>query len=120
MTRMLKMTSHKDKDTDLQEAVHCNHLVVVQLLTREDPNLPYDTNKAGETPLYLATERGYAEVLKQILGTCDSPADHGPCDRMALHVAVIRYDEGEFILLGLCEQCNGFLELFRFPEKSSH
>ncbi|KAK1588304.1 hypothetical protein Q3G72_021881 [Acer saccharum] len=85
---------------------------------QNDQNAEHD--RAGEAPLYLATERGYVEVLKQILGTCDSPADHGPCDRMALHVAVIRYDEGEFILLGLCEQCNGFLELFRFPEKSSH
>ncbi|KAK1587823.1 hypothetical protein Q3G72_017177 [Acer saccharum] len=51
------------------------------------------TPNAGETPLYLAAERGYADVLDQILTTCTSPADHGPYNRTALHVAVIRKDE---------------------------
>ncbi|KAK0603969.1 hypothetical protein LWI29_010743 [Acer saccharum] len=92
--RMLQMTSHKAKDTALHEAVLYNHVDVVQLLTKADCKVPYDANSACETPLYLAAERGYAEVLKKILSTCIiSPADHGPYDRTALHVAVIRNDE---------------------------
>ncbi|KAK0603951.1 hypothetical protein LWI29_010534 [Acer saccharum] len=90
---MLQMTSHETKDTALHEAVRYGHLDVVKLLAEEDCELPYDANTAGETPLYLAAERGYAAVLDQILTTCTSPADHGPYDRTALHVAVIRKDE---------------------------
>ncbi|KAK2641591.1 hypothetical protein Ddye_023354 [Dipteronia dyeriana] len=92
-SRMLETLSHETKDTALHEAVRYGHLDVVKLLTEEDGEFPYDANTAGETPLYLAAERGYADVLDQILKTCTSPADHGPYDRTALHVAVIRKDE---------------------------
>ncbi|KAK1588262.1 hypothetical protein Q3G72_021441 [Acer saccharum] len=53
----------------------------------------------GETPLYLAAERGYVKVLKEILGTCDSPVDHGHYDRTALHVVIIRNDIAEKLVL---------------------
>ena len=97
---MLQMTN-KARDTALHEAVRYSddHLDVIKVLTEADPELTYDANTAGETPLYLAAERGYADVLEQILTICTSPADHGPYDRTALHVAVIRKDEGEFILV---------------------
>ncbi|KAK4857200.1 hypothetical protein QYF36_025598 [Acer negundo] len=101
--RMLQMASHEAKDTALHEAVRCNHLDVVRILTNEDPSLPYDANTARETPLYIAAERGYAEILKKILSNCISPADHGPYDRTALHVAVIRNDE-EMVTLLLAEE----------------
>ncbi|KAK0604403.1 hypothetical protein LWI29_015347 [Acer saccharum] len=97
--RMLQMTSHGAKDTALHEAVHYNNLDVVQLLTKEDPSLPYDANKAGETPPYLAAERGYKRVLEEILITCYSPADHGPYDRSALHTSVLRNDIDKLIAL---------------------
>ncbi|KAK1587277.1 hypothetical protein Q3G72_011327 [Acer saccharum] len=91
--RMLQMTNEA-RDTALHEAVRDSDddLDVVKVLTEADPELIYEANTAGETPLYLAAERGYAEVLKVIL-TCSSPGDHGPYDRTALHVAVIRKDE---------------------------
>ncbi|KAK0605175.1 hypothetical protein LWI29_023784 [Acer saccharum] len=95
-TKLMLQMTNEAKDTALHEAVRYNHLDMAQLLTREDPSLPYDANTAGETPLYLAAERGYAKVLKEILGTCDSPADHGLYDRTALHVAIIRNDMGKY------------------------
>ncbi|KAK0603714.1 hypothetical protein LWI29_007833 [Acer saccharum] len=88
-TRLMLQMVNEAKDTALHEAVRYNHLDVVQLLTKEDPSLPYDVNKSDETPLYLAVERGYAEILEEILSTCVSPADHGPYSRTALHTAVI-------------------------------
>ncbi|KAK4854984.1 hypothetical protein QYF36_002956 [Acer negundo] len=88
-TKLMLQMINEAKDTALHEAVRYNHLDVVQLLTKEDPSLPYDVNKSDETPLYLAAERGYAEILKEILSTCVSPADHGPYSRTALHATVI-------------------------------
>ncbi|KAI9195160.1 hypothetical protein LWI28_012313 [Acer negundo] len=95
---MLQMINEA-KDTALHEAVRYNHIDVVKVLTVEDHELPYDANNAGKTPLYLAAERGYAEVLQEILHTCISPADHGPCSRTALHATVIRNDIGKLISL---------------------
>ncbi|KAK0605039.1 hypothetical protein LWI29_022108 [Acer saccharum] len=97
--QMLQMINEA-KDTALHEAVRYNHIdVVVQLLTDEDRELPYDSNNDGETPLYLAAERGCKEILRKILDTCNSPADHGPNSRTALHATVIRNDEGKLITL---------------------
>ncbi|KAK0603181.1 hypothetical protein LWI29_002231 [Acer saccharum] len=99
-TRLMLQMTNEARDTALHEAVRYSddHLVVVKINRlmvgfASDPELTYDANTAGETPLYLAAERGYADVLDKILTTCTSPADHGPYDRTALHVAVIRKDE---------------------------
>ncbi|KAJ4717369.1 Ankyrin repeat-containing-like protein [Melia azedarach] len=85
--RMLGMTN-ETKDTALHEAVRYNQVNVVEILSREDPELTYDANNAGETPLYMAAERGFKDVVEHILLTCKSPADHGPMGRTALHAAI--------------------------------
>ncbi|KAE8010315.1 hypothetical protein FH972_006697 [Carpinus fangiana] len=86
---MLRMTN-KEKDTALHEAVRYNHLEVVKLLIGEDPNFSYSANDVGETPLYLAAEKGFVDVLVQILHKCKSPMHGGPLGRTALHAAVLR------------------------------
>nr|XP_027099248.1 protein ACCELERATED CELL DEATH 6-like [Coffea arabica] len=44
---------------------------------------------AGESPLYLAVERGYHDIVDLILGTCKSPSYHGPHFTTALHRAAM-------------------------------
>ncbi|XP_059448139.1 ankyrin repeat-containing protein At5g02620-like [Corylus avellana] len=85
---LLRMTN-KEKDTALHEAVRYNHLEVVKLLISKDPDFSYSANDAGETPLYIAAERGFEDVLFEILDKCKSPMHGGPLGRTALHAAVM-------------------------------
>ncbi|XP_040989012.1 ankyrin-1-like [Juglans microcarpa x Juglans regia] len=86
--KMLRMVN-KEKDTALHEAVRYNHLEVTKLLIKEDPDFSYTVNEAGETPLYIAAERNYEELAKEILHNCKSPAYDGPLGRTALHAAIL-------------------------------
>ncbi|GFY84995.1 hypothetical protein Acr_03g0017690 [Actinidia rufa] len=81
-------TTCENKDTALHEAVRNNHLGVVELLVEEDKKFSHVANNSGETPLYLAAERDYHEIVFLILTTCTSPAFNGPNGRTALHAAV--------------------------------
>ena len=90
---MLRMTNVV-KDTALHEAVRYNHHEVVKLLLAEDPDFSYSANDAGETPLYMAAERKFPNLVSEILCTCSSPAYGGPLGRTVLHAAVIWDDEG--------------------------
>jgi ankyrin repeat protein len=106
---MLRMTN-KEKDTALHEAVRFRHLKVVTLLIETDPNFSYSANEAGETPLYIAAERGFEDVVIEILDKCKSPMHGnggGPLGRTALHAAVIWGDkyEGTFYLFSQCYTC---------------
>ncbi|XP_030937809.1 ankyrin repeat-containing protein ITN1-like isoform X2 [Quercus lobata] len=85
---MLEMMNN-EKDTALHEAVRNNHLEVVKLLIEEGPDFSYSQNEAGETPLYIAVERGSKEVMDYILDKCTSPAHDGPLGRTTLHAALI-------------------------------
>ncbi|TKY59620.1 Ankyrin repeat-containing protein [Spatholobus suberectus] len=57
-----------------------------------DPDYSYCANTANETPLYLASERRYQQVVAEILNKVKSPAYDGPNNRTALHAAVINRD----------------------------
>ncbi|KAK2990404.1 hypothetical protein RJ640_001736, partial [Escallonia rubra] len=74
---MLRMLN-KENDTPLHEAVRNCHFVVVQLLVKEDPDFSCPANNAEETPLYLASEKGYDDFVSLILETCTEPAYSGP------------------------------------------
>nr|XP_023894218.1 ankyrin repeat-containing protein At5g02620-like [Quercus suber] len=86
--KMLEMTNN-EKDTALHEAVRGNHLNVVERLIEEGKDFSYSQNEAGETPLYIAVERGFKKMAFHILETCTSPAHDGPLGRTTLHAAVI-------------------------------
>ena len=86
-------------DSALHEAVRYNHIEVVKFLTEKDPDHSYSANKTGETPLYIAVERGYEDAALKILEKCEEPAYQGPDGRTALHAAVIREDPGTIDVL---------------------
>ncbi|WRX11991.1 Ankyrin repeat - like 3 [Theobroma cacao] len=89
---MLRMVN-KVKDTALHEAVRYGHLDVVKELVKRDGEFSYGANDCGETPLYLAAEKGFSMAVDQILEACKSPAFQGPGERTALHAAVLCKDE---------------------------
>nr|XP_048333413.1 protein ACCELERATED CELL DEATH 6-like isoform X1 [Ziziphus jujuba var. spinosa] len=90
--RMMRMLN-ENHDTAFHEAVRFHHLSVVQILIEEDPNLVYLANREQETPLYMAAERGYSDIVFKILDKCKSPNTGGPDGRNALHAATIRKDQ---------------------------
>ncbi|KAL6342510.1 hypothetical protein AAG906_012109 [Vitis piasezkii] len=91
-TVMLRMIN-KDNDTALHEAVRNHHPEVVKLLIQEDPDFTYGANTEGNTPLYIAAEWGFGDLVHMILDNCSSPAHDGVNGRTALHAAVILNDE---------------------------
>ncbi|KAF9619087.1 hypothetical protein IFM89_005101 [Coptis chinensis] len=92
--RLLLKTANKEKDTALHEAVRNCHQDVVILLTEADPDFEYFANNTGETPLFLAAEKRYCEMVSQILGTCPSSAHGGPNGMTALHAAAMNHNPG--------------------------
>ncbi|KAL6342600.1 hypothetical protein AAG906_012459 [Vitis piasezkii] len=90
---MLRMTN-KEKDTALHEAVRYHHSEIVVSLIEEDPEFICDANITGYTPLYMAAERGYGDLVCIIIDkTRASPSHSGIMGRTALHAAVIREDQ---------------------------
>ncbi|XP_041005527.1 ankyrin repeat-containing protein At5g02620-like isoform X2 [Juglans microcarpa x Juglans regia] len=86
---------NKERDTALHDAVRHNHIEVVkQLLMEVDPKFSFGTNVAGETPLYLAAERHFPDLVSEILNKFKYPAYDGPLGRTALHAAAFWGDEG--------------------------
>lgn len=88
--KLLRMTN-LEKDTALHVAVRCGHCRVVMLLIEADPTLCCLTNSANESPLFLATSKGFQRIARYIL--CESsmcPSFERINDVTALHAAVTR------------------------------
>ncbi|KAK2998739.1 hypothetical protein RJ639_024682, partial [Escallonia herrerae] len=85
---MLRMVN-EDQDTPLQEAVRYNHPSTVRTLDRLDPEFLHPANAAGETPVYLAAERGYDYLVSSLVNSCKSVAYGGLNGRIALHCTII-------------------------------
>ncbi|KAH7844361.1 hypothetical protein Vadar_027171 [Vaccinium darrowii] len=89
-TQELLRAMNSDEDTALHIAVQNVHLEIVRFLTIEDREFEYPANKAKETPLYLAVERAYYDMVVVILDNCSSPRYSGPDGRTALHHAAMQ------------------------------
>ncbi|PHU18701.1 hypothetical protein BC332_14396 [Capsicum chinense] len=82
-------------DTALHKALRSQHLDVVKLLVKEDPEFEFPPNHAQETPLYREAESGFQDALIVILKSCKKPTyAAGPSNRTPLHAAVIQKHKG--------------------------
>ncbi|KAL6344367.1 hypothetical protein AAG906_039623 [Vitis piasezkii] len=90
--KVMLRTTNNEQDTALHEAVRNHHPEVVKLLIQEDPDFTYGANTEGNTPLYIAAEWGFGDLVQMILDNCSSPAHSGFSGRTALHAAVILKD----------------------------
>ncbi|KAI9083855.1 hypothetical protein K1719_034113 [Acacia pycnantha] len=91
--RLIRALNDK-KDTALHEAARYDHTKVVKVLIEEEPDHSYfGENDGSETPLYIAVERKYWNVVDTLLGNSNSPQYNGPNGRTALHAATIFGDE---------------------------
>ena len=81
--------------TTLYKAVRSQHLDVVKILVKKDPEFKFPPNNAQETPLYLAAESGFHDALINILESCKKPTYAAfPSNRTPLHAAVIQEHKG--------------------------
>nr|XP_017233106.1 PREDICTED: serine/threonine-protein phosphatase 6 regulatory ankyrin repeat subunit A-like [Daucus carota subsp. sativus] len=83
----------KDMNTALHIAVMQGNLATTKILLEADPSDPHLPNNKGETPMYIAAEKGYSDIVKMICTTCTSPSNlDGPCGT-ALHAAIKNLDQ---------------------------
>ncbi|GMI94275.1 hypothetical protein like AT1G03670 [Hibiscus trionum] len=87
--RVIKMVNGVH-DTALHEAARNGHLRIVELLIREDPELPTLVNGAGESPLFIAVDKKHLKVAEFILKDAQVFSFAGRNNMNALHAAVIR------------------------------
>ena len=86
---------NQEGDTALHVAVRYGHLDVVELLVNADIELMLHMyNKANESPLYLAVERGFFAIANHILNKCPTCSHRGTKGMTALHAAVVRTHQG--------------------------
>ena len=94
--RLLLRAKNVEKNTALHLAVKHGHYDIVVLLITEDPGLTLITNNAGESPLFLAVDRGFFKIALRILEIQEC-SDEGRKNMNVLHAAVIRVEISEYI-----------------------
>ncbi|KAK7825023.1 ankyrin repeat-containing protein [Quercus suber] len=94
--RLLLKAQNEEKNTALHLAVKHGHNDIVDLLIRKEPGLTSITNKAGESPLFQAVDRGFFEIALRILDISEC-SDEGRNKMNVLHAAVIRVEISEYI-----------------------
>lgn len=82
------------KNTALHLAVSNNNVDIVGLIVKADPDHIHDRNREGHSPIYLAADRGYSDIVKLICTVCTTPTLDGPRGKTALHAAITRFHQG--------------------------
>lgn len=113
IVQTMSRTTNVELETALHAAVRYKHHTVVQLLVKEDPSHRHPQNKNNETPAYLATTRGYTDIMRTIIHYCESPTFGGPDGRTALHAAVLDKDGGMYTCRSLFQKIHFYIEFPR-------
>ena len=85
-----------EKNTALHEAIKNDYYDIMQLLIKEDPGLTSLTNNAGESPLFLAVDRGFYKIAIHILEAVPECSNVGRKGMNVLHAAVIRPQRSKY------------------------
>ena len=94
MVPLLKITNERN-ETALHGAVRNGHSKIVKKLIEKDPSLTSLRNKDGESPLFIAVDRGFFHIAEYILDNEECCEYRGSKGMNILHAAAIRLDESE-------------------------
>ncbi|GAB2234674.1 hypothetical protein Drorol1_Dr00003936 [Drosera rotundifolia] len=100
--KLLKIRNGKG-NTALHETLIHGHGMVASLLIREDPEVCYNSNSEGKSPLYLAAEAGNGQCLEEMLNRSNGIQNRHErlMGKSLLHAAIMRRDRGLIdIILG--------------------
>nr|XP_017238850.1 PREDICTED: ankyrin-3-like isoform X1 [Daucus carota subsp. sativus] len=90
----LRQPDKKNMETALHLAVVGEHLDVVNLILEADSTYPHDDkNRKLKTPIYIAAEQGYTNIVKRLCKTSEfGYTTLGPKNQTALHAAILGRD----------------------------
>ncbi|KAL8122420.1 hypothetical protein AgCh_018949 [Apium graveolens] len=91
----IRLANYVYANTALHLAVSNHNVDIVKVLVEEDPTDTHIQNSDGDSPVYLAAERGYNDIVKLICRACRAPNFRGPNNRTALHAVITRLHEAE-------------------------
>ena len=84
-----------NQNTALHSAVLNNDVAIVKLLVEADPNHNHVPNNEGKTPIYIAAENGFKDVVKEMCKTCTALSFYGPAGcTTALHALIQNLKQG--------------------------
>ena len=99
MKDLLLRMKNLEKNIAPHEAIRNDHYDIVELLIREDPELASFTNNFGESPLFLAVDRGFYKIPLHIIETVPECSYGGRNNMNVLHAAVLRYQTSKYLQL---------------------
>ncbi|KAL8090970.1 hypothetical protein AgCh_040153 [Apium graveolens] len=77
------------QNTALHLAVLKRNVAIVKLIVEVNPNDSHVKNNEGKTPIYIAAENGYKDIIEEICTTCTALSLDGPRGNMtALHALI--------------------------------
>ncbi|KAF3943626.1 hypothetical protein CMV_029835 [Castanea mollissima] len=95
---LLKITNESN-ETALHGAVRNGHNTIVKKLIEKDPSMTSLRNKDGESPLFIAVDRGFFDIAEYILDIEECFEYRGSKGKNILHAAAIRLDESNLFKL---------------------
>ncbi|XP_074356752.1 uncharacterized protein LOC141696521 [Apium graveolens] len=92
----IRQANRRMGNTALHLATLNDNVAIVKLLVEADPNDSHVKNNEGRTPIYIAVEKGYKDIVKEICTTCTALSLDGPGgSATALHALIQNIGQGQ-------------------------